>query len=61
MNTWRRVRLAQKVGEHGKDEVVSNCFAALGISEAHGIVPDVYKITPLELLGEKVIPEAARM
>lgn len=36
-------------------------FADLGISEAHGIVPDVYKITPLELLGERVIPEAARM
>ncbi|MGI8721647.1 MAG: LLM class flavin-dependent oxidoreductase, partial [Geodermatophilaceae bacterium] len=36
-------------------------FAALGISEAHGIVPEVYRITPLELLGERVIPEAARM
>ncbi len=36
-------------------------FAALGISEAHGIVPDVYRITPLEILGEHVIPEAARM
>lgn len=36
-------------------------FADLGISEAPGIVPDVYKITPLELLGERVIPEAARM
>ncbi len=36
-------------------------FADLGMSEAHGIVPDVYKITPLELLGERVIPEAARM
>ncbi len=36
-------------------------LAALGIAEAHGWVPDVYKITPLELLGEHVIPEAARM
>ena len=36
-------------------------LAGLGISEAHGVVPDVYKITPLVLIGEKVIPEAARM
>ncbi|MBA3339873.1 MAG: LLM class F420-dependent oxidoreductase [Geodermatophilaceae bacterium] len=36
-------------------------LAGLGISEAHGIVPDAYKITPLEVLGERVIPEAARM
>ncbi|MDQ4037041.1 MAG: LLM class F420-dependent oxidoreductase [Actinomycetota bacterium] len=36
-------------------------LVGLGISEAHGIVPEVYKITPLELIGELVIPEAARM
>ncbi|MBA3278880.1 MAG: LLM class F420-dependent oxidoreductase [Geodermatophilaceae bacterium] len=36
-------------------------LAGLGIAEAHGFVPDVYKITPLELIGEQVIPEAARM
>ena len=36
-------------------------LAALGMAEAHGIVPEVYRITPLELLGEHVIPEAARM
>jgi len=31
----------------------------LGISEAHGIVPNVSQITPLELLGERVIPVVA--
>ena len=34
-------------------------LAALGISHAHGRVPDVSTITPLELLGERVIPHAA--
>jgi len=36
-------------------------LSGLGISEAHGIVPDVYTITQLEMIGEQVIPEAARM
>lgn len=36
-------------------------LSALGISEAHGFVPEVYKVTPLEILGEQVIPEAAKM
>lgn len=36
-------------------------LAGLGIAEAHGFVPNVSSITPLELLGEHVIPEAARM
>jgi alkanesulfonate monooxygenase len=34
-------------------------LAALGISHAHGRVPHVSAITPLELLGERVIPVAA--
>jgi len=34
-------------------------LARLGISEAHGIVPNVSQITPLELLGERVIPVVA--
>jgi F420-dependent oxidoreductase-like protein len=33
-------------------------LAALGISHAHGRVTDVWAITPLELLGERVIPFA---
>jgi alkanesulfonate monooxygenase len=35
-------------------------LAGLGVSEAHGWVPAVETITPLEVLGEKVIPEAAK-
>ncbi|PZS17435.1 MAG: LLM class F420-dependent oxidoreductase [Pseudonocardiales bacterium] len=34
-------------------------LANLGISEAHGIVPGVSQLTPLELLGQRVIPVAA--
>jgi alkanesulfonate monooxygenase len=34
-------------------------LAALGVSHAHGRVPHVSAITPLELLGERVIPVAA--
>jgi F420-dependent oxidoreductase-like protein len=35
-------------------------LAALGVSHAHGRVPHVSTIAPLELLGERVIPAAAR-
>jgi F420-dependent oxidoreductase-like protein len=34
-------------------------LAALGVSHAHGRVPRVSTISPLELLGERVIPVAA--
>jgi alkanesulfonate monooxygenase len=34
-------------------------LASLGIQEAHGSVPDVWRLTPLELLGERVVPAAA--
>jgi F420-dependent oxidoreductase-like protein len=34
-------------------------LASLGVQEAHGSVPDVWRITPLELLGERVVPVAA--
>jgi alkanesulfonate monooxygenase len=34
-------------------------LAALGVSHVHGRVPDVSAITPLRLLGERVIPVAA--
>jgi alkanesulfonate monooxygenase len=34
-------------------------LAALGVSHVHGWVPEVWTITPLELLGERVIPEIA--
>jgi F420-dependent oxidoreductase-like protein len=34
-------------------------LASLGVQEAHGSVPEVWRITPLELLGERVVPAAA--
>ena len=34
-------------------------LAALGIDHVHSRVPDVYTITPLEILGERVIPVIA--
>jgi F420-dependent oxidoreductase-like protein len=35
-------------------------LAAMGITHVQGSVPGVGTITPLELLGERVVPEAAR-
>jgi hypothetical protein len=34
-------------------------LAALGFAEAHGWAPGVETITPLEVLGERVVPEAS--
>jgi len=31
----------------------------LGFSEAHGVVPEVWRIERLELIGERVVPAAA--
>jgi F420-dependent oxidoreductase-like protein len=36
-------------------------FAKLGIGTVIGNVADVWRITPLEIMGEKVIPEAAKL
>ncbi|WP_034271185.1 LLM class F420-dependent oxidoreductase [Actinospica robiniae] len=35
-------------------------LADLGISHVHGIVPNMVSIRPIELLGELVVPEAAK-
>ncbi|HET9168568.1 MAG TPA: LLM class F420-dependent oxidoreductase [Actinospica sp.] len=35
-------------------------LAALGVTHVHGYVPDAETIRPLEILGERVIPEAAK-
>jgi alkanesulfonate monooxygenase len=35
-------------------------LAALGVSHVHGIVPNAVAIRPLELLGDRVVPEAAK-
>jgi F420-dependent oxidoreductase-like protein len=34
-------------------------YARLGISEAHGIVPGVWKLSPLKILGKEVVPVIA--
>ncbi len=34
-------------------------LADLGFAEAHGVVPDVWQITPLEILGREVVPAIA--
>jgi alkanesulfonate monooxygenase len=36
-------------------------LAALGISHVHGRVPGVSAITPLEIIGERLIPQAAAL
>ncbi len=35
-------------------------LADLGFTEAHGWVPGVESLTPLEIIGERVVPEAAK-
>ena len=34
-------------------------YARLGISEAHGSVPGVWKLSPLKILGKEVVPAIA--
>jgi alkanesulfonate monooxygenase SsuD/methylene tetrahydromethanopterin reductase-like flavin-dependent oxidoreductase (luciferase family) len=50
-------------GEDGKNvgKVLADLegLAALGIQEAIGLVTDVWKIRPLEILGSEVIPQVA--
>ena len=36
-------------------------LAKLGITHYHGPVPDVTSITPLDVLGQRVIPVAAEL
>jgi alkanesulfonate monooxygenase len=36
-------------------------LAKLGIEHVHGSVPDVASMTRLQVLGERVVPEAARL
>jgi len=36
-------------------------FAALGVQEAHGWVPRVWEIEPLEILGREVVPAVAEL
>ena len=34
-------------------------FGELGVQHVHGMVPGVSAITPLEIIGERIIPVAA--
>jgi F420-dependent oxidoreductase-like protein len=36
-------------------------LAALGVTLAHGYVPGMWEITPLELIGREVVPAAAKL
>jgi alkanesulfonate monooxygenase len=47
----------------GVDEMLDSMreLAELGVTHYHGSVPDVASITPLEILGERVIPVIAGM
>ena len=51
------------VGEHGErvDETIAELrrLASLGIQVAHGGVRDIWKVTPLEILGKEIIPAVA--
>jgi F420-dependent oxidoreductase-like protein len=49
-------------GEH-VDSILEQLrgFAELGIDEVHGAVAEVSRITPLEIMGERVIPIAAEL
>jgi F420-dependent oxidoreductase-like protein len=45
------------------DEILERLaqLAALGVTHVHSSVPNVASITPLEIIGEKIIPEAAKL
>ncbi|MFN2517746.1 MAG: LLM class F420-dependent oxidoreductase [Jatrophihabitantaceae bacterium] len=59
----KTVMMSLDPGENGEniDSLLEHLheLAGLGISEAHGIVPGASQITPLELLGQRVVPVAA--
>jgi F420-dependent oxidoreductase-like protein len=44
------------------DEILGRLeqLAALGVTHTHSSVPNVASITPLEIIGEKIIPQAAK-
>jgi len=61
----KTVMMPLDIGEHGEnvDALLEQLqgYAALGISETHSIVPRVSEITPLELIGEHLIPVASSL
>jgi alkanesulfonate monooxygenase len=60
----KTVMLRLDPGAHGEnvDNLLSQLreFAGLGVTHTHGWVPNAAAIKPLEILGEHVIPEAAK-
>jgi F420-dependent oxidoreductase-like protein len=59
----KTVMLPMDPGENGEhvDEILERLrwVASLGVSHAHSRVPNVTAITPLEIIGERIIPVAA--
>jgi F420-dependent oxidoreductase-like protein len=53
------------LGERGEriDETIAELqrLASLGIQVAHGGVQDIWKVTPLELIGKEIIPAVAEL
>jgi F420-dependent oxidoreductase-like protein len=61
----KTVMMPLDVGDNGAkiDELIGRLgeLAALGIQHVHGMIPDVATITPIELVGEKVVPVVAAL
>jgi F420-dependent oxidoreductase-like protein len=61
----KTVMMPFDVGDNGAktDELIGRLgeLAALGIQHVHGMIPDVATITPIELVGEKVVPAVAAL
>ena len=53
------------VGEHGEnvDQIIDGLrwLSSQGIQTVHGWVKDVYRLTPLEILAERVVPAVAEL
>jgi hypothetical protein len=51
------------VGDNGErvDETIAELrqLASLGVQVAHGSVRDVWRITPLEIIGKEIVPAVA--
>ena len=61
----KTVMMPLDVGPNGEhvDDILGQLdgLAKLGIQHVHGRLADVEKITPIEIIGERIIPEAARL
>jgi hypothetical protein len=61
----KTVMMPIDVGANGEnvDEILGQIeeLAKLGIQHVHGRVRDVEKITPIEIIGERVIPAVASL